>query len=112
MRASMKSCPQIILCTCPERGIAQGIAERLVERRLAACVNLVDGVESIYRWQGKIEHDRECLLVIKTTAECYDELEKCVSASHPYELPELIAFSIADGSQAYLDWIRDNVGPV
>ena len=81
-----------------------------MERGLAACVNLVKGVESIYRWQGKVEHDHEYLLIIKTTAECFGDLEKCICKSHPYELPELIAFSIQGGSKAYLDWIGNNVG--
>jgi periplasmic divalent cation tolerance protein len=106
----MTNCPQVVLCTCPDLAVAQGIAEQLVERRLAACVNLAEGVASVYRWQGKIEHDRECLLIIKSTAEHYGDLEKCVCELHPNELPELIAFSIAGGSKAYLDWISDSVG--
>jgi periplasmic divalent cation tolerance protein len=106
----LTSRPQIVLCTCPDHAVATSIAEQVVERGLAACVNLVKGVESIYRWQGKVEHDHEYLLIIKTTAECFGDLEKCICKSHPYELPELIVFSIQGGSKAYLDWIGNNVG--
>ena len=88
---------------------AERIARELVERRLAACVNVVPGVVSIYRWQGKVEREEERLLVIKTRGERFPALREALAAIHPYDVPELIAIPIEDGSPAYLQWLDEAV---
>ena len=95
----------IILCTCPDAGSAERIAQTLVEERLAACVNRIGGVVSTYRWQGRVCRDDEFLLLIKTTSERFDAVRERIVALHPHELPEVIAVDIARGLPPYLDWI-------
>ncbi|MGH8494949.1 MAG: divalent-cation tolerance protein CutA [Gammaproteobacteria bacterium] len=95
----------LVLTTCPDAGTAGTIARTLVEERLAACVNRLDGVVSTYRWQGAMQQESECLLLIKTTAVAFDRLEARLLALHPYELPELVAVPVERGSAAYLDWL-------
>ncbi len=75
----------------------------------AACVNLLPGVSSVYRWQGQVEHDTEVLLLAKTTADAYAKLEALWQQAHPYELPEVIAVPVARGMETYLAWVSDNV---
>lgn len=87
---------------------AERIARELVERRLAACVNVVDGVTSFYTWKGRVEQDQERLLVIKTRRERFEELRAALLELHPYELPELIALAIEDGHGPYLEWLAEN----
>ena len=99
----------LALSTCPNLEVARSLADALVERRLAACVNIVPGVESVYRWQGKIAHDRELLLVIKTQSKTLDALRQCLRELHPYEVPELITFTISDGLEEYLNWITTSM---
>lgn len=94
-----------MLCTVPNESTAESLARALLEAGLAACVNIVPGVRSLYRWQGKIEDDRELLLVIKTQVARYAELEQCIRALHPYQTPEVLAFDVAQGSAAYLAWL-------
>ena len=84
---------------------ARQLGRALVERRLAACVNIMPAVESVYRWRGAVEEAGEVTLVIKTTAGRYAELEEAVRALHPYELPELIAVPVTAGLPAYLHWV-------
>lgn len=98
----------IVLNTCPDAETARRIAGALVERRLAACVNIVAGIESVYQWQGKVASDNEYLLVIKSNHDCYAALEQTLQALHPYELPEIVAVPIEIGLPAYLDWINNN----
>ena len=98
----------VTLCTVSDREVGERIAHALVEERLAACVNLVPGLTSIYRWRGKVERQGECLLLIKTTAARFATLKQRLKELHPYELPEIIAVSIADGDSAYLAWIMEN----
>lgn len=100
---------QIVLNTCPDAATARTIATALVERGVAACVNIVPSVESVYQWQGRIEHGSELLLIIKTRAECYAALEQAIQTLHPYELPEIIAVPLATGLPAYLGWIDANL---
>lgn len=95
----------LCLSTCPDSRTAERIARTLVEERLAACVNRVEGVSSTYRWQGRIQNDAEVLLLIKTTRERFPRLRQRLLELSPYETPELIALDITDGSAAYLDWI-------
>ena len=107
----MPTLHQLVLCTCPDQATAQNIAEHLIDRQLAACVNILPGITSIYQWQGKRESSQEHMLLIKTTNAAYDILEQTLSDLHPYELPEIIAVPIARGSDAYLDWINQQVAP-
>jgi periplasmic divalent cation tolerance protein len=96
----------IVLITVPTRVIARSIARHLIENGLAACVNLVPSIESIYSWENKIQTDEEILLIVKARAEKVEsELIPAVKSIHPYDVPEIIALPITAGSQSYLDWI-------
>jgi periplasmic divalent cation tolerance protein len=97
-------------CTCPNAESARHLAQALVRERLAACVNCIPGIRSTYRWQGEVTTDSEELLLIKTTASCFEALKERVLALHPYELPELIAVPVERGHAAYLDWVRTGGG--
>lgn len=102
----MEELPQsLVLCTCPDRETARQLAETLVGQRLAACVNIVPGLESVYEWQGKVERDAEVLLIIKTNETRYPGVEATLREQHPYELPEIIRVSLSGGLQEYLQWI-------
>ena len=96
----------VVLCTCPDGATATGIATALLAEKLAACVNCVAGIRSMYRWDGQIRDDTEVLLVIKTSAARYGLLEALLRARHPYEMPEIIALPVVAGSADYLNWIR------
>ena len=96
----------VVLTNLPDRDTAQTLARRLVEGRLAACVNIGASVESIYHWHGQIETGNEVPIAIKTRRVLYSEVEAAIRQIHPYELPEVVALPISDGSAAYLDWIR------
>ena len=98
---------QLVLCTVPDREVGQRVARTLVDEKLAACVNVVPGLHSTYRWQGTIETADEALLLVKTTAERFAALRDRLVALHPYELPEVIAVDVAAGSPAYLEWVVD-----
>ncbi len=100
-----KTVPYVVLTTCPDGENAGRIAGILVTEHLAACVNIVPGIQSWYRWQGTVQSSQEHLLVIKTSSDRYERLEKRLQALHPYELPEIIAVSVADGLPAYLSWL-------
>jgi periplasmic divalent cation tolerance protein len=97
----------VCFCTCPDTATAQAIADVLVGERLAACVNVLPGLRSVYRWQGAIERADEALLLIKTVRGQLPALQARVAALHPYELPELVAVEVAGGLAAYLDWIAE-----
>ena len=101
---------RIVLTTAGSQEEARKIANALVERRLAACVNIVPQVESIYRWQGKIETAEEWLLLIKTQAELFDRVRNAVKELHSYDLPECVMLEVAAGSPEYLNWIAKNTG--
>ncbi len=96
----------LVLCTCPDRQTALDLAGPLVQERLAACVNITAPITSVYRWQGKVEQAEECLLLIKTSARRYRELEEVLRSRHPYELPEIIAVPIQHGLTNYLQWVE------
>ncbi|MBL1262527.1 divalent-cation tolerance protein CutA [Candidatus Methylomicrobium oryzae] len=96
---------QLILCTCPDRETAEKIAHRLVESRLAACVNILPGLTSIYTWENRLETAEEHLLLIKTAGGRYPDVEQSIREQHPYDLPEIIALPIARGLPGYLNWI-------
>jgi len=97
----------VVLSTCPDKATAERIASALVSERLAACVNRVAGVVSVYRWKGEVQRDSEQLLIIKTTSERFEALRARIVALHPYELPEVIAVDVAAGLDRYLAWIED-----
>jgi periplasmic divalent cation tolerance protein len=99
---------KIVLTTAGTREEAGTIARALVERRLAACVNMTR-VESVYRWQGKVENAEEWLLLVKTTAEAFDEVEATIRELHSYDLPECLVLGIEGGNEEYLDWIGESV---
>ncbi len=96
----------MVFNTCDSAEMASSIAEMLVSRKLAACVNIVSGIESVYEWQGKIEHDEETLLIIKTQKSLFADVESAIQEIHNYELPEIIAVSIEAGEKHYLNWIQ------
>ena len=95
----------LILCTCPDDESASRIARALVEERLAACVNRLPGLTSVYRWQGQIEEDSEVLLLIKSRGGLFEALRTRLVALHPHEVPEVIALDIAAGHAPYLEWL-------
>ena len=96
----------VIQTSVDDEAIALSLARRLVDERLAACVQIVAGVRSFYRWQGVLRDDREWQLVVKSTAARYHDVEAALRRHHPYEVPEIVAWPIVRGSPAYLDWVR------
>ncbi|HEY6766880.1 MAG TPA: divalent-cation tolerance protein CutA [Candidatus Sulfotelmatobacter sp.] len=101
---------RLILSTAGSEDEAQKIAHALVSRQIAACVNIVPQIESVYRWQGKVESSREWLLLIKTTHEKFPAVRDAIKELHSYDQPECIAMTIDDGSPEYLQWIADSLG--
>lgn len=101
---------RLVLCTCADEDTAMRLASAAVEEGLAACVNVLPGITSIYRWQGQLETGRECLLLIKTRAARYAALEQRLVDLHPDELPELISVPITGGYPPYLAWIQNMTG--
>jgi periplasmic divalent cation tolerance protein len=101
----------LVLCTCPDGVTASKIATALVAERLAACVNRLPGVQSLFRWQGAVESQAEELLLVKTTAAAWPKLEARIRELHPYELPEVIGVPIAVGSGPSLQWITESTQP-
>lgn len=102
----MKTDVCLVLTTCPDETTARSLAQSLVEAGLAACVNLLAGVNSVYRWEGRLEESAEVLLLAKTTEACLAGLEEAIRARHPYELPEIIAVPVTGGLAPYLHWVR------
>lgn len=103
----MATSARVVLVTVPSGGKAESLAEGVVEARLAACVNLIPGVVSVYRWKGRVHRDAELLLVIKTTSAKLKALERWIKARHPYETPEFLVLSAAGGSKEYLSWLTE-----
>jgi periplasmic divalent cation tolerance protein len=102
----------LVLTNLPDRDSAQRMAHALIEKQAAACVNILAECHSVYRWQGKVESASEIPLLIKTTRSAYPRVEELVKISHPYELPELIAVSVAAGLPAYLEWVAQEVSSI
>jgi len=102
---------RLVLTTAASRDEAEQIARSLVEEHLAACVNIIPGLTSIYRWQGKIEAAEETLLLIKTTAAHLDQVEDAIRNLHPYEVPEFLVLTPDSTSQPYFGWLTESVAP-
>ncbi len=101
----------VVLITAPNPESAQQIARALVEKRLAACVNLLSGVTSIYRWEGQVQEDAETLLICKTRRACLAALQREIQDVHPYQVPEIIALPVVAGLETYLNWVGESVLP-
>jgi periplasmic divalent cation tolerance protein len=101
--------PIVVLMTAGSQEEAERIARTLVTEMLCACVNVVPGVTSVYRWEGKVQHDQEWLLIAKTRHDVLEELITRVQALHSYDVPEIIALPVTDGSKAYLRWLDGKV---
>lgn len=99
----------VVLVTAPSLEEAKNIAKGLLEEKLAACVNVVNGVESFYWWEGKIENSAEVLLVVKTVTSRIRKIQEWVQSHHSYTVPEIIALPILQGSRPYLDWVKDSL---
>jgi periplasmic divalent cation tolerance protein len=100
----------VVLSTCNSAEEAARIARGLVERRVAACVNIIPGARSVYRWQGAIEDSAEWMLVIKSRRDLFDALRTELQTMHSYEVPEVIALPVVDGSRSYLEWLEREMG--
>ena len=96
----------IIYCTCPDIETADRISRLAIRQHMAACVNQLPGITSVYEWDGKIQQNQEVLLIIKSTQERFDAIQNLIREEHPYELPELIAVPITQGLPDYLEWIK------
>ncbi|HWV38814.1 MAG TPA: divalent-cation tolerance protein CutA [Vulgatibacter sp.] len=100
----------VVLVTAPDADTAARIARALVEERLAACGNVIDGLRSIYRWQGAIEDSKEALLILKTRVDAFERMQARVVELHPYECPEVLRLDVAAGLPAYLEWLASGIG--
>jgi periplasmic divalent cation tolerance protein len=101
---------QIVLSTCGDHETAERIAHRLVEQRLAACVNILPGMRSIYRWQDAVASETEVLMIIKTTASLIEQVQSTLTSLHSYEIPEFLVLPISGGSKSYLGWLEGSLG--
>ena len=99
----------IILITCANNEEASKISEALIQEKKAACVNIIQSVESVFSWEGKVQRSRESLLVVKTKKKKFPDVEKIVKRLHSYTVPEIIGFDITRGEKKYLDWINESV---
>ncbi|NEQ06362.1 MAG: divalent-cation tolerance protein CutA [Moorea sp. SIO4E2] len=99
----------LILVTCPDNAVAHDLSNQLLQRREAACVNIIPGISSVYWWEGEVESDSEVLLVIKTTTELISKAEQTVSNYHPYDTPEFVVLSAEHVNEQYAAWVINNV---
>lgn len=98
----------LVLCTFPDAGLAKRVARQLIENKLAACANITAPVESVYRWEGKIEEAAEVMVIFKTTSERFEQLQSKLRALHPYNVPEIIAWPLRQGLPEYLNWVSES----
>ncbi|MCX8028688.1 MAG: divalent-cation tolerance protein CutA [Brevinematales bacterium] len=98
----------VVLCTIPT-GKGEELADKIINSRLAGCVNIVSGVKSIYHWKGNIERDTEDLLIIKTRKDFFEKLKDFIKANHPYTVPEIVALDVENVNQEYLEWLISSV---
>jgi periplasmic divalent cation tolerance protein len=101
----------LVLTNLPDRAAAEQLADRLIEKHVAACINILAPCRSVYRWNGAVQHEEEHPMLIKTTPERYPALEEALRAGHPYELPEIIAVPVERGLPAYLSWVAGETKP-
>ena len=99
----------LVFCACENQSEARRIARALVDERLAACANIIGGVQSIFRWEGKVSEAEEVQLLLKTASDRYPALERRIAELHSYDTPEIIAVPIAAGSEKYLTWVREQM---
>ena len=99
----------LIFTTCANREQAEALARSLLEQKLAACINIQHGIESMYHWQGELQQEQESMLLIKTSVSLRPEVQQLLQSVHPYELPEIISVPIDSGSTPYLDWIQSQL---
>ena len=99
----------IILSACPTQRSAHQLARLLVRKKLAACINIIPGIQSYFWWKGKVDKAREFLLIIKTKRECFEDITKVLQKTHPYEIPEIIGFPLEKGFRKYLRWLEDSL---
>ncbi len=102
---------RIVYMTAGNVDEASRIAKALVQRRLAACVNIIDGIRSIYEWEGTLQDEREVVMIAKTHADCLPELEEAVKGMHSYDCPCIVGLAVSGGNNAFLDWVRAQVDP-
>ncbi len=98
----------VVFCTISSQDDAKRIAHEIVKNRMAACVNIISGLTSVYEWNREICAEGECLMIIKTRKKLFDELKKEIVSMHPYEIPEIVSIDISDGLDLYLDWMGKN----
>ena len=108
LEPTMQSDTLLVMTTCPDAEHAETLAVHLIERQLAACINQLPGIRSVYRWEGELKSGSEVMLMIKTPADKWPALEAAIKAEHPYELPEIIAVPVTAGLPAYLNWISES----
>ncbi|XP_004299709.1 PREDICTED: protein CutA 1, chloroplastic-like [Fragaria vesca subsp. vesca] len=107
--SSSTTVPSIVVyVTVPNKEVGKKLAESLVREKLAACVNIVPGIQSVYQWEGEVQTDSEELLIIKTRQSLFEALTEHVKSNHPYDVPEVIALPINAGSLNYLEWIKNS----
>ena len=111
MEDTSENSPRVVLTTVADPEQARALARDLVEKRLAACVTIIEGVASIYRWRGAIEEEREILLLVKTTAHGLSRLQTSLQQSHPYEVPEILAVEASSEAAPYLRWLAEETKP-
>lgn len=99
----------VVFCTVSDRIEADTIADALLEKKACACVNVIESVNSLFFWEGRVQSEQELLLVIKTSDDVYEKLEEIIKKNHSYDVPEIIALPIVKGSKEYLEWIRESV---
>jgi periplasmic divalent cation tolerance protein len=97
----------VVFCTVPSKEVASAIADALVPSGRAACVNIISGIESVYTWKGEVCRDAESLLIIKSRRDLFETIRQTIISIHPYEVPEIISLSIAEGHDPYLTWIEE-----
>lgn len=107
----MSTKPIVVITSWPDAKLARTVAEELINERLAACVNIQDNSLSIYRWKEQVENGKETVLTIKTTQQCWDELQATILKHHPYDVPKIIATDISCGNPAYINWITESCLP-
>lgn len=95
----------LVLTNVPDEALARSMAQALVEQRLVACVNIMPAVASVYRWEGRVAHADEVMLIIKTTQSCYAAVESAIVESHPYDVPEVVAVPVTAGLPGYMQWV-------